>query len=171
MRLLLISLFSFASLCRATTILTVSFSPDTVSANPGQTVSFFGSLTNTQNSTVDINFDSFTFDIPGALDDSPFLNDAPLSLAPNTTSSVFEFFQITIPSGLSAGTFNGAFTIIGGVDANASENLGTGLFHVNTVASSETPEPHMFPVLAFLSVGLFLTRRRWACRSLQNVPE
>jgi len=161
MRALFMILFSMATLCRATAI-TVTFTPDTLNGNPGNTLMLFGSLLNNTNSTAFINSDSFTFAIPGAVDDSLFLNNAPISLGPNASSGTFEFLTVTIPNGQGAGAYDGAFTVLGGADGTAQNNLGSTAFHV-TVAVA-TPEPSSLPVLGIGAVVFFL------CRSRANRP-
>jgi len=106
MRSLLSIFFGLATLCHASSTFTITFTPDTLSGNPGDTLQFFGTLTNNTASTVFINNDSFTFAITGAADDSPFLTNAPVSLGPNGTSGSFEFIDVTIPLAQAVGTYD-----------------------------------------------------------------
>ena len=123
----------------------VSISPGTLTGNPGDTLQFFGTLTNTTSSTVFINGDTFTFP-PGTVDDSPFLT-APLSLGPNEVSGSFEMFDVIIPIDLPPATYDGTFNVEGGADGNADDLLGTSAFHVE-VESSAVPEPASLGLLA-----------------------
>ena len=140
MRLFLTILFGAATLCPAATILTVSFTPATLSGNPGgPAIQFAGTLLNNTASTVFINSDSFTFAIGGAVDDSPFLTNAPFSLGPSGSSGTFSFLDVTIPLGQAAGTYDGVLTVLGGADGSAQDSLGSAAFHV--VVNSTVPEP------------------------------
>jgi hypothetical protein len=152
-------LFGLATLCQADT-LTINLTESTLSGGPGDELDFTGTLTNNTSDTVFINSDSFTFAIPGALDDSPFLNNAPFWLDPNETSTSFELFDVVIPAGTANGTYPGALTVLGGVDGNAMDNLGAVAFEV--VA---TPEPGFLPVLAAGLAYLIYRRRRYSVRA------
>ena len=138
--------------CQAAPILTVAFSPNTESGFPGNTVIFSGSLTNNTGNTVFINSDTVTLTgFPAsALDDSPFLTNAPVSLGPNASTGVFVFLDVTIPNNQSPATYDGVFTALGGADGTAQDNLGSAAYHVQ-VQSAITPEPS-----SLLLVGLGL---------------
>jgi len=82
-----------------------------------------------------LNGDSFNVAAPITLDDSDFFNDFPLSLAPGT-SFTGDLFVLTVPPNSPFGTFLGTFTLLGGANGNASNNLGTVSFDLIT-----TPEP------------------------------
>ncbi len=89
MRALLISFLGLTALCSATPLFTVTFTPNTISGNPGDVIPFSGTLLNNTSSTLFINSYSFTFAIAGALDDSPFLINAPTSLAASSPSGAW----------------------------------------------------------------------------------
>jgi hypothetical protein len=165
MRSLFSIFFGLAALCHATSTFTLTFAPDTLSGNPGDTLQFFGSLTNNTSSTVFINNDSFTFAIMGAADDSPFLTFAPLSLGPNATSGSFEFIDVTIPLAQATGTYDGTFTVIGGADDTAQNNLGTGAFHV-LVNAAAVPEPGPMLLVGIGIAVLWLSSIRSRRRAL-----
>ena len=120
------------------TTLFISIVPDTLSGNPGDTLKFFGTLTNTTSSTVSINGDTFVFP-PGTVDDSPFLL-GPATLGPNEVSSSFEMFDVIIPGNLAPATYDGTFNVEGGPDSNADDLLGVAAFHVE-VDTATVPEP------------------------------
>ena len=138
MKALLISFLGAAAICSAATTFNVTFAPDTLSGSPGDVIPLSGTLLNNTGNTVFINSDSFTFAIAGAVSDTPFLTNAPISLAGNASSGPFIFLNVTIPVVQGAGTYDGVFTVLGGPDANALTNLGASAFHltVNVV----TPE-------------------------------
>jgi hypothetical protein len=155
MRAILSILFVFAAAAQADEF-TVSFTESTLTGTPGDVLEFDGTLTNNTSSTVFINNDSFTFQIPGALDDSLFLNNAPFTLGPMATSTSFAFFDVTIPGGQLPGDYTGAFTLQGGSDDNAMDNLGVGSFQVDIPAG--TPEPASFLLLATVAAWLWITK-------------
>ena len=154
MRNLLLTFLGLAIACHATAVMTVTFSPMIVTGAPGQTVGVFGTLTNNAGTTQFINSDTFNLTGISGGNDSLFLIDAPISLGPGATSASFEFMNEAIPMAQALGLYNGAFTVIGGADGNAQDNLGTGSFSINVV-----PEPSS----ALLFGGAFLAvwvRRR-----------
>jgi hypothetical protein len=159
MRALILTLaLGLTTLCRAD-VLTITFDEATLAGAPGDELDFTGTLTNNTADTVFINSDSFTFAIAG-LDDSPFLNNAPISLDPGESSTPFELFDVVIPSGTPNGSYAGAFTVVGGSDGNAQDNLTTSSFSVTA-----TPEPStIFTLLALSSVMIFRGARTRACR-------
>jgi PEP-CTERM motif len=153
MRTILLTIIGLATICRADTMFTVTFTPDTLSGNPGDVLQFLGTLLNNTSDTVFINSDSFTLAIIGAVDDSPFLNNAPISLGPSGSSGpAFEFFDVTIPLGQPGGDYDGVFTVVGGADGGAgtaADNLGSADFHVDV--NNTVPEPSS---LSLLVLGL-----------------
>ena len=152
-----IFLLGLAATAQAAT-LNVSFSPDTLFASPGGTVQFSGSLTNTTDATVFLNGDSFTFDIPNAVDDFPFLSDAPISLGPNASSGIFSFLNITVPGDQATGTYNGVFTVSGGADPSTLDSVGSAPFHLVVNPVVGVPEPGSALLLGVGLAALFWRR-------------
>jgi hypothetical protein len=159
MRTLLTIFFGVALSCQAATIFSVDIiSP--MSGLPGDVVTFSGTVTNTDSFNDEyINSDSFSADPGLTLDDSLFLANAPWFLTPGATSSVFDFFTITISPSLAPGTYTGLFWPLGGADGGSGEGnnvLGTGAFTVNVLG---TPEPST--IALFLGgAALLIARRR-----------
>jgi hypothetical protein len=155
---------------RATTLF-ISISPDTVTGSPGDTLQFFGTLTNTTAATVFVSGDTFVFS-SGTVDDSPFLL-GPVSLGPNEISSSFEMFDVTIPVDLAPGTYDGTFNVEGGPDSNADDLLGAATFHVE-VDGTAVPEPTSAALVLFGAAVLLWPLRTKLLRRLlarpSNIP-
>jgi hypothetical protein len=144
--------------------LSVNLDSSTLSGVAGDDLMFTGTLTNNDTTTLFINSDSYTFAI-GGLDDSPFLNNAPISLDAGATSSDFEIFDVNIPLGQTPDSYGGVFTVLGGTDGNALNVLGSASFTVDVEAATATPEPAPYPLFALaiaLFVGARLIRKRRA---------
>src|SRR3954454_17700611 len=107
---ILVALFAIPCLASAAS-LTFDFTSSLLAAAPGQTVLFSGTIMNTGPGAVFINGDAFTF--PFAVDDTPFLLAAPVSLAP---AGLFTgpFFRVAVPTTAGLGLYLGSFSILGG---------------------------------------------------------
>ena len=146
--------------------ITVTFDQNPISMHPGDTASFTGELTNSGTTPLFINGDSLNLVGSGLiLDDSPFLTNAPLSLTPGEVTSSFEFFTATSDALTPLGTYVGTFSVLGGADSNATDELsGTTPpgFQVNVVPStvSDVPEPNNVALLSGIALtGTCLLRR------------
>jgi hypothetical protein len=138
--------------------LILTITPDSLSATPGGTIEFTGTLMNTGGSELFLNGDLSELGYSGlTVDDSPFFSDAPLSLDPDG-SYTGPLFDVVVSSGTPAGTYAGSFTVQGGTDANAVSNLATQNFQVNVGA---VPEPRSVGfILIGMSTIVFLSRKR-----------
>ena len=135
--------------------------PATLSASPGGTVEFTGSLSNTGVADVFLNGDLAVFLNPSlVLDDSPFFANAPLSLAAGGGSYSGPFFDVIVSFAASPGPYSGSFTIEGGVDPSTFENLATETFQVNVTSPSSVPEPSSFVLLATSLMSIVIVRAR-----------
>jgi hypothetical protein len=126
--------------------LSITFDPSILTAQPGQTVTFSGTITNLESVTVDLN--GCDVNIPGQFtsDCSLFLGNAPFFLAPLETSFLFDMFTVTVdqPYTGSLGLQPpGVFTVLGGLeppgggyDGSTQNLLGQAQFAVIV-----TPEP------------------------------
>jgi hypothetical protein len=124
------------AIARADT-LSITFDPSILSAQPGQTITFSGSITNLENVAVFLN--SCDVNIPGQFtSDCSLFFGGPASLDPFETSAVFDLFTVTVddPYTGAAGLQPGIFTVVGGVDGDAQDNLVEAQFSVDVV-----PEP------------------------------
>jgi plastocyanin len=126
--------------------LSITFDPAILSAQPGQTITFSGTITNLENVAVDLN--GCDVNIPGQFtaDCSLFLSNAPFFLDPLETSFVFDMFTVTVDqpyTGSMGLQPPGTFTLLGGLeppgggyDGGTQNLLGEAQFAVIV-----TPEP------------------------------
>jgi hypothetical protein len=128
-----------------------------VERSSGDIIQFSGSLTNNTADTVFINSNSFTFAIPAAVDDSPFLNNAPFFLVGFGSSALFEFLDVTIPPAQAAGTYDGFFTVQGGLTESTMDPIGDTAFQVTV--NSTAPEPGSLLLMAAGLASLIARRR------------
>ena len=136
-----------AAAAQAATI-TITLDQPNQFATPGTTVDFFGTITNNTTGTIFLNSDSFN--LSGAsltLDDSPFFANAPFFLASGANSGDIEIFDVSVSNPLldAAGFYAGSFSVLGGVDGNASVGLGSVDFSVDTAPTSRVSAPERPP--------------------------
>ncbi len=159
--------------------LTLNLLPAVQAGNPGDTLYFTGTLSNMTADTVFLNSDSPTFNGPGTIDDTPFFNNAPASLDPMGTMDANgnptdtyngPFFDITLNANAAPGTYNGTFTILGGVDGNATDTVATQDFSVTVLPVAAVPEASSVVSLGVLLAlglgGLSVSTRRRKATSL-----
>jgi len=136
------------------------FTLDTPTQNvsPGGTLTFTGILTNSTGSTLFLNGDDFTLDGEGlALDDTPFLLNAPASLDSGdsfTETILTVMADLTVPFQQAVG----AFHILGGATESDQSLLATKEFEVHVV-----PEPGNGALLVgLIGMGaLCCGRKQW----------
>ena len=106
-------------------------------------------MINDTKAVVYLNGDDWSVDSPLILDDTPYLNNFPLSLGAED-SFPGELFTVDIPSLTPPGLYEGTFDITGGSDDSAGDVVASANFDVNV-----TPEPSSFLLLATgLATGL-----------------
>jgi PEP-CTERM motif len=138
--------------------ISVSYDFPTLTARPGQTVTFRGTVTNLEAVVVDLN--GCSVNMPGAFTTDNcglFFTNAPLSLNPHETSFEFDMFTVT-PNQPYSGPFGlqpaGIFTVIGALEGpggtSPDTNLGSANFQVSVV-----PEPGTAALL-LLALGVIL---------------
>jgi len=113
------SLLVAGTLARADAVTITLNSPFQVGSLSGEVLAFSGTITNTTAGTEYLNGDNTYVDSPLVFDDSPFNNNAPLSLGAGA-SYTGVLFNIDIPPGTPVGLYTGDFQILGGPD-NSSE--------------------------------------------------
>lgn len=127
------------------------------SGNDGSTVMFDAVLTNTSLSTIFLNASGGTTSSPFlTIDGTPFLLNAPLTLAGGGSTGPINLFDVIIAPGTPAGlyTFN-TFTILGGLSPSSFQTVGS------TTFSLTVPEPaSLWELAAGLSVFVLVLRRR-----------
>jgi hypothetical protein len=130
--------------------------------NPGETLQFFGTITNTDTNPGDapiyLNFDSLNLALSDAVPNDLFFTNAPVDLAEGASSGDIELFDYTLanPESDPFGTYDGTYGLLGGMDGGADtaqDNLAQVSFSVDVEPSSSTPEP---ATLALLGTGLAL---------------
>ena len=147
--------------------LDLTFTPPARVAAPGSTFTFTGTLANNSGSTVFLNGDSLSLNGPGLTsDDSPFLSNAPLSLA-NGDSYSGDFFSVSVDPATPAGTYFGTFAVTGGADGSAQDTVASQDFSVQvTSGSAPVPEASSVASLGLLLAlglgGVAVARRRKA---------
>jgi len=134
----------------------IVFDTATLTGSSGDTLAFFGTLTNVTGSPVYLNSDNFNLSgLPFSAVDDLFNTNVPLFLdssgSPAATSGDIELFDITIPAGQSPGSYSGNYALLGGSDSNSFDPVGAADFAVNVSKPlSATPEPHGLPLLVLL---------------------
>lgn len=130
--------------------------------SPGDTLQFFGTLTNASADTIFLTGDTLT--LPGFPQGSivDLFGNTPISLSQGANSGDIELFDITIPNGFPGSGNHGNYTLLGG--AESEQNIvGTADFTVNVPGISSVPEPS-FRILLALGLALFTTVRWMAAR-------
>jgi hypothetical protein len=152
-------LAAMASVTASGSVIQLTLANDTLSATAGSTVTFLASATNTAGVTENLNSDSFT-PLPLTFDDSPFLNNWPLSLpAGGSFGAPDALFNVTIPIGTAANSYTGMFEILGGPGAAAMDVLAVVDYTVNVTAAA--PEPStVFLIGGTLGLAALFSRRR-----------
>jgi hypothetical protein len=138
--------------------LDVTLSEPTVTVTQGTTaVDFYATITNpSATAPVYLNGDSATTSTSFlTVDDTPFFNNAPLSLAPGQSSGLLELFAVDLAANTPQGLYSGnVFSILGGADGNAVDDVGDVRFSVNVTASTVAQAPEIEPTLAIGSLML-----------------
>jgi hypothetical protein len=160
-RLLTRTLALTAALCLASgaraQYLDVTLSESTAVVTQGTTtVDFFATISNTTGSTVFLNGDQFSISAPLlGLDDSPFNNNAPLSLNAGQSTGPFELFDVSLSASTALGTYGGnVFSILGGANGGSVTDLADTTFSVTVQAPSGTSVPEIDPRWSFGALTL-----------------
>lgn len=154
--------------------ITITFdNPDQTGA-PGDTLNFYGVITDTEllPATISdvpdefatyLNGDSLPFTLSDAVVTDNFYANVPWYLEPGESSGDIDLFDITLadPETLNFGVYQGTYTVQGGMDGgddSAQLNLAQADFSVDVEADS--PEPGTLMLLGASLASIGLLRRR-----------
>jgi hypothetical protein len=138
--------------------ITISFDQSNQTVSAGDTVEFFGTITNDTTNTIYLNSDDLNLAGLSFTTTDQFFSNVPISLAPSgqagDSSGDIELFDVTANNPLldAAEGYSGTYTLLGGTDGNAQDNLGSQDFSVTSLAP--VPEP---PTIYLLLAGVLVT--------------
>jgi hypothetical protein len=165
----ILNLFAFAVLTAGAaqaSVITISFDNPNQIGVPGQTLNFFGVISNTDSNISDpdvfLNADTLNFTLADGIVTDNFFANVPVSLASGASSGDIDLFDITlpIPESQPLGVYSGNYTLFGGADGGANtaqDNLAEADFSVDAA-----PEPGSIALGAFglLACAAGLRRRQ-----------
>ena len=149
--------------------LTITLTPQTLPAFPGQVLTFNGTIASDFAVTVDLNSISVNLGSGFLVDVTPFFL-GPITLLPNTVSSNFALFTVEVanPFANPTGLYSGTISILGGAEVNnvydpsVSNPLGSATFNifVTNEPSSAIPEPATWQLVLAASASLCFVHKR-----------
>jgi hypothetical protein len=142
------------AMARADTI-DIVFDRPLQTGSPGDTLQFFGTLTNASSDTVFLNSDGFSL---AGLPIIDMFGNTPLSLDPGTNSGDIELFDVAIPNAFPASSNDGTYTLEGGAPGEFNI-IGTADFTVNVAGVSTVPEPS-YRLFLILGIALLMATRK-----------
>jgi hypothetical protein len=135
--------------------------------HPGQTLQFFGVISNNGDDTVFMNGDDLTLAGLSFTTNDLFFTTVPLSLDGGSSSDHIELFDVTVSDPLldSPAKYLGSYTLLGGADAptdtdpGSQDNLASANFDVTTGSGATgTPEPSTGSLLGVALVSRFIVK-------------
>ncbi len=141
---------------------------DVTLIDPNQTVTqgttsvaFDATIFNPSTATIYLNGDAAATSSPFlTVDDAPFFNNAPLSLAPAQSSGTIELFDVDLAAAVPAGTYAlNTFSILGGADGGTFSlfnDLADAQFSVTVSSAPTASAPEIDPASATSAIALLL---------------
>jgi hypothetical protein len=120
------------------TPITLTFTSSLLVGQPGTTVTFVGTVTDTGNSPTFLNGDSVNVTPPLLPDDSPFFLNFPITLNP-LQSVTAPILRVSIPLATQNGLYSGSLQLLGGATPDSFDVLATQTFAVQV--AQPVPEP------------------------------
>ena len=158
---LALAVLALAIPAHASTI-TISLVDPNQTGTVGQTLQFFGVITNNTSSTVNLDSDDLILNAPGITLVDDFGN-TPFSLSPDgqagSSSGIIELFDVTLSAGFT-GVNLGTYDIVGDT-GGAQSVIGATTFSVAPSSVAATPEPaSFFLLLTSLPAAILPLRNR-----------
>jgi hypothetical protein len=151
-------------------VIDIAFDHSSQTGSPGDTLVFFGTLTNTGSDTVFLNSDSLNLSGFPLSSITDLFANVPLSLAGGANSGDIKLFDIVIPNAFPSGGNAGNYALLGGGMSDLNI-VGAADLTVKVEGISSVPEPSfrtfLILVLALLAVvrwvaeGKIAINRAW----------
>ncbi len=123
--------------------ITLTLDSPVVVVNPGDTtVDFYATISAdpTNGAPIYMNGDQFSVDSPLSLDDTGFFFNFPYPINPGDLVDDV-LFTITLPGDEDFASYFGSFTILGGADVNAQDEIANATFEIDNVNPIVLPPP------------------------------
>ena len=146
--------------------------PGTLNISPGgSALGVQGSISNGGAPIFWITSGNLTITGPAGItfNDSAFLTNAPLNVAPGTSTGNFSFFDIFVSAAVAPGTYLGTFTVIGGPVQGSDSMTLTKDFNIVVGQVGAVPEPTSMLLLGSGLGGAWLARRRKQKNAKRNL--
>ena len=141
----------------------VTFDLPSQTGHPGDTLQFFGVISNTGNDTVFLNGDSPNLQGLSLTLNDQFFNTVPFSLDGGSSSGHIELFDVVVSNPLldQPAKYLGSYTLLGGAtpptdaDSGSQDYLASANFDVTTVrGEAAVPEPGSWLLLGTALAGI-----------------
>ena len=157
-RLLILFVFGLAAASGRASIL-ITFDVPDQRGGPGDTLVYTGVLSNGGLETIFFNSNTLNLAGSGFLVTDLFFLNVPFSLDPGQSSSSIELFNVRVNDPFTdlPGAYAGTYALVGGIDSNAQNIIGSAEFAVTVGA---LPEPSTVALLVIGLVALVGLHRR-----------